>query len=77
MFKNEKEDVQVQTRRRAPGDHFTPPPPSFSERRYCSLNNVQKQQRGHLQGVGNLEMDDSLKWSRFNKVSGQTTSDAL
>ena len=71
MLTYEKEYVKVLTKRRAPGDHFIPPPPPFS------LNNVQKQQRGHLQGVGNLEMDDSLKWSRFNKVSGQTTSDAL
>ena len=30
-----------------------------------------------LLGVGNLEMDNSLKWPRYNKVSGQTTSDAL
>ena len=30
-----------------------------------------------LLGVGNLEMDNSLKWPRCNKVSGQTTSDAL
>ena len=30
-----------------------------------------------LLGVVNLEMDNSLKWPRCNKVSGQTTSDAL
>ena len=27
--------------------------------------------------VVNLEMDNSLKWALFNKVSGQVTSDAL
>ena len=27
--------------------------------------------------VVNLEMDNSLKWVLFNKVSGQITSDAL
>ena len=30
-----------------------------------------------LSGLGNLEIDNSLKWPRFNKISVQKTSDAL
>ena len=30
-----------------------------------------------LSGVGNLEMNYSLKWLLFNIVSGETTSNAL